>query len=608
MAELPDIPEDVAGLLSAVFDGEATVIEQRRLAERIQHDPQTCKLYVQLVRLEVLLRRTHQAEALLSADLVRLSGQPASQPPTALGDSLSEAMILPAIRSPEPQNIDDRLDAHSALPGRKKTSLIEDLLSLTAARSDVQRASRSHRVAAERRRFPWRIAAAILLPLLLAVAAWSLLHSSAASATFAVSSEAKWEPSMAQWNVGQRLPDRAITLESGLAKIDFDSSASAIIEGPATFRARSNNSIDLNAGRLTAIVPAAAHGFTVRTPSATVVDLGTEFGVAVADDQSTHLEVFRGTVQATPLRSADSTAAAQVIVADQAVDIRADTTTLASAQFNPSQFVQKEEFDARLGARAGSSYQRWLAYSYALRRDPDLVAYYLFDNANQAPDRLLNQSSFGSALDGALGGNDPAARPIWTTGRWPQKGALEFGGDGNSRVVVPSGLGDPLDFSRGQQLASALTIAAWVQPEARESESIAAKGFSYSEQFALETARGWIRQTAGNRGVGDFKPWNAAQALVGWSQLVLTFDPIARDTRLYRNGVLNADTKDSPSRLLQIDAPMTIGCRPDQPPDKPGGRIGYVAAFHGRIDELLIMRRAMSADEVRDMYLTEKPN
>ena len=36
--------------------------------------------------------------------------------------------------------------------------------------------------------------------------------------------------------------------------------------------------------------------FVIRTPAATVTDLGTEFGVEVLDNRETHTHVFRGSV------------------------------------------------------------------------------------------------------------------------------------------------------------------------------------------------------------------------------------------------------------------------------------------------------------------------
>lgn len=172
-------------------------------------------------------------------------------------------------------------------------------------------------------------------------------------------------------------------------------------------------------------------------------------------------------------------------------------------------------------------------------------------------------------------------------------------------MVVRSGIGDPLDFSRGQQPASPLTVAAWIRPEGGKSGTIVAKGFGYSEQFAMTTASAWVRHTAGNSEsvtkLTSFPPEGV------WSQTVFTYDPIQRTIRLYRNGLLIVREQNCTTRLLRTDTPLFIGCRPGRLPAKSGAPVQYIAALHCSIDELLIMKRAMSGDEVREMYRMEKP-
>ena len=126
-----------------------------------------------------------------------------------------------------------------------------------------------------------------------------LLHRGSAPATLVASEKtAQW--TSVQPKTGELLPAGTLELKSGLIEVRMVSGASMIVEGPATFRVRSQNAVDLGAGHLTAVVPEAAHGFAVQTPSAMVVDLGTEFGVGVETDAATHLEVFLGKVQAGP--------------------------------------------------------------------------------------------------------------------------------------------------------------------------------------------------------------------------------------------------------------------------------------------------------------------
>ncbi len=88
---------------------------------------------------------------------------------------------------------------------------------------------------------------------------------------------------------------RKLVFERGLMEVVFDGGAKTIVQGPAKVELQSPSAVLLLRGSLTADVPAVAHGFTVHTPNATVVDLGTRFGVACQADQ-TDVEVFAGKV------------------------------------------------------------------------------------------------------------------------------------------------------------------------------------------------------------------------------------------------------------------------------------------------------------------------
>ncbi len=88
--------------------------------------------------------------------------------------------------------------------------------------------------------------------------------------------------------------DDARFLQSGIIQIEFFSGVKATIEGPAEFSVPTDDQIKLRFGKLHAFVSPAATGFTIRTPSAKVIDLGTEFGVKTELDGSTEVHVFRG--------------------------------------------------------------------------------------------------------------------------------------------------------------------------------------------------------------------------------------------------------------------------------------------------------------------------
>jgi len=90
---------------------------------------------------------------------------------------------------------------------------------------------------------------------------------------------------------------RTYDLASGLMEITYDTGARVILQGPVIYKAESASGGYLSLGKLVGKVEMKkARGFAVRTPTAVVTDLGTEFGVEVDEKGTISTDVFRGTV------------------------------------------------------------------------------------------------------------------------------------------------------------------------------------------------------------------------------------------------------------------------------------------------------------------------
>jgi hypothetical protein len=133
-----------------------------------------------------------------------------------------------------------------------------------------------------------------------------------------------------RWADGQEAPSavplgRTYELASGLVEIRYDTGATVILQGPCTYEVESARGGYLSLGKLTARVETKGEGgrgraeedespkseirnpkspfplppsaFVVRTPTAVVTDLGTEFGVEVDASGATQSHVFRGKVE-----------------------------------------------------------------------------------------------------------------------------------------------------------------------------------------------------------------------------------------------------------------------------------------------------------------------
>ena len=87
-----------------------------------------------------------------------------------------------------------------------------------------------------------------------------------------------------------------IRVTSGRIKLTFNSGTVVTLHAPALFQVISEMQTRLLLGKVTARIAKGAEGFSVVTPRATVIDLGTEFGIEVNEVGATDLVVFQGEV------------------------------------------------------------------------------------------------------------------------------------------------------------------------------------------------------------------------------------------------------------------------------------------------------------------------
>jgi len=135
-----------------------------------------------------------------------------------------------------------------------------------------------------------------------------------------------------------------LQIAEGLALLKFARGAKISIEGPAELKVLSDNSAYLAEGRIAAVVPAAAKGFEVDTPSGKIIDHGTEFGVRVLADGATDTHVFQGEIELIPSRSNESIRLTTAMAARTRVNKK-----YIEIPNNPSLFIRVPE---RLAASA----------------------------------------------------------------------------------------------------------------------------------------------------------------------------------------------------------------------------------------------------------------
>ncbi len=185
-----------------------------------------------------------------------------------------------------------------------------------------------------------RVLPAAAAAALLVIGVVALLHArpQPAPAVLVGSRSAVWAPA--------HLGDGIFELRSGLAEISFRSGARIILEGPATLEALTPMRARLHSGRLVAHVPEGAHGFKLETATAEVVDLGTEFGIAVTDANHAEVQVFAGRVVTGLSPAAGGLEAARLtLVAGRAARLDATTASVVRVPAVLARFVREMDTD-----------------------------------------------------------------------------------------------------------------------------------------------------------------------------------------------------------------------------------------------------------------------
>ena len=102
-----------------------------------------------------------------------------------------------------------------------------------------------------------------------------------------------------------RLAPGLLELKSGVAVIEFDGGARLALQGPAALELLDPKSALLERGEATVRCEEGLYSFSLLTPTSIVVDIGTEFGVAVEEDGASEIHVLDGEVEVTETSRGD---------------------------------------------------------------------------------------------------------------------------------------------------------------------------------------------------------------------------------------------------------------------------------------------------------------
>jgi hypothetical protein len=127
-------------------------------------------------------------------------------------------------------------------------------------------------------------------------------------------SDVAWQPDAAIHHEADGLQKGAsLGLARGIVEIMFACGATVVLEGPATFGITDAGAGTLSRGQLVATLENHTGPFSIQTPSAVVIDRGTQFGVEVDAAGKTEVRVFAGLVELASLATLGTVAPLQLV-------------------------------------------------------------------------------------------------------------------------------------------------------------------------------------------------------------------------------------------------------------------------------------------------------
>lgn len=220
--------------------------------------------------------------------------------------------------------------------------------------------------------------------------------------------------------------------------------------------------------------------------------------------------------------------------------------------------------------------------------DLGLLAHWALDES-QAGTRVSDSSGF--ANDGTPSPNPPTPSTAVPPVHFRDSHSLSF--NGKDQWIE---MGNPPLLNLG----GPISLAAWVRIRDTDTanHNIVAHGYRWNPSFDLalrvqgSSYMFTMWDVPDHAAIADIPSPDLGQ----WVHLCGVFDGAAY--RLYRNGVLVASNPDSTPPAANVDATWAIGAR--IPAVGAGGALDY--QFRGDIDDVRIYGRALSADDVSDLY------
>jgi|GEM_PF-4087701 len=276
---------------------EGTIDEERfnQLQNQIANDQSGLAYYVEFMALWAYLDQICDTSDMSSPD------------PTELNDPLTAALLREAIEHDEKVRADKAAEEASRQAAVRKAQVEKEAAKAFKEFKEQERRRQEKlaykRYKARQRKLIFGITS-LAASLIFVVSAWIIHNKSKPSviSSPALTIVAQLTDELgAIWDRTKQIPDEdgqmrqsTYRLNAGYVSILFHGGVKITVEAPAELSLFGGGNMELFRGRIYAVVPEEAHGFTVMAGNSKVVDLGTEFGVEVDEKNNTQLHVIKG--------------------------------------------------------------------------------------------------------------------------------------------------------------------------------------------------------------------------------------------------------------------------------------------------------------------------
>lgn len=383
------------------------------------------------------------------------------------------------------------------------------------------------------------------------------------------------------------------SLTQGSALLECFDGTQLLLSAPVTFDLISTHEVYCRSGKVRAFVPPQARGFKLKAPQFDLIDLGTEFGVEVAANGTSSVQVFDGEVELfSPDKQTDKPLHKLLGGAGLAFS---ETGETESINLSPEGFLSFQELHKQIDSNSRQKKKSWESWNDSVTKHPELVAHYDFEARSRT---LIDQGPGGH--HGAI------VSANWSPGRFSGKSALEFNSPADRvRLEIPG------EFQ-------AMTFSAWVRIDSHtdrnqsilltDSYKVGYPHWQVSPEGNLRLgvrlpSPDWDTEHAYGTGYGSPRVFNTRKLGV-WKFIATTYDSQSGEVVHFSNG------EEISRHELLGRQPLKIGkaelgnwgvpFRPDE--------FRYVVRnLVGRMDTLTLWKTALSPAEIEAIYRQTSP-